>query len=121
MQTLLCITAVAGYRDEKSLPREALNISMSPFAPENLGSRDGIGSDASCSSAYLRLNLWFTYGILHDFRGGVDLFIETAMYAIGPVPSLSCHAIFRTDGVHCQESAGSGPVNPKGSSKRVLP
>ena len=35
-------------------------------------------------------------------------------YAIGSVPSLSGHAIkLRTDGVHCRESAGIGPVNLK--------
>ena len=33
-------------------------------------------------------------------------------YAIGSVPSLSGHAI-ATDGVHCRESAGIGPVNLK--------
>ena len=27
----------------------------------------------------------------------------------------------RTDGVHCQESAGTGPAKPQGSSERVLP
>ena len=33
-------------------------------------------------------------------------------YAIGSVPSLSGHA-FAYDGVHCRESAGTGPVNLK--------
>ena len=41
-------------------------------------------------------------------------------YAIGSVPSFGVTQL-RTDGVHCRESAGTGPVNLKGSSKRVLP
>ena len=54
---------------------------LSPFAPENLVSRDGFGSPVPRQSRVslliftLRLNLVLTYGIPPEFRGGVDLFI----------------------------------------------
>ena len=69
-----------------------INISLSPFAPENLASQDGFGRPASaCSFSTLRLNLVLTQGIPPDFRGGVYLFKPP--YAIGSVPSLPGHAI----------------------------
>ena len=57
-------------------------ISLSPFAPENLVSQDGFSRavPASASSfSILRLNLVLTHGIPPDFRGGVPLFIYTAI------------------------------------------
>ena len=44
-----------------------------------------------------------THGIPPEFRGGVHSFIKTAIR----------HGVtqLRTDGVHCRESAGTGPVN----------
>ena len=47
-----------------------INISLFPFAPEKLVSRDGFGSSVPF---ILRLNLVLTYGIPPDFRGGVHL------------------------------------------------
>ena len=52
--------------------------SLSPFAPENLVSRDGFDSPVPRQPAHisiLRLNLVLTYGIPPGFRGGVRLFI----------------------------------------------
>ena len=69
-------------------------FSLSPFAPENLVSRDRFGRPVPHQPTYSphsRLNLVLTHGIPHDFRGGVHLFILTI--AIGSVPSLSGHAI----------------------------
>ena len=60
---------------------------------------------SACSFSSLKLNLVLTLGIPPDARGGVQLFIPPA--AIGSVPSLSVTQL-RTDGVHCQESAGTG-------------
>ena len=72
-----------------------MNISLSPFAPENLVSRQRLGRSShpvsSCSISILGLNLVLTRGIPPDFRGGVHLF--KLSYAIGPVPSLSGHEI----------------------------
>ena len=40
---------------------------------------------SACSSPYSRLNLVLTYGIPPDFRGGVHLFIKTAIrYQVSP-------------------------------------
>ena len=61
---------------------------------------------SACSFSILRLNLVLTYGILPDFRGGVDLFIYTTIrHRVGPE-----FTQLLTDGVHCRESAGTGPV-----------
>ena len=51
-----------------------INISLSPFASENLVSRDRFGhlSRVGLLPSILRLNL---VGIPPDFRGGVHLFI----------------------------------------------
>ena len=51
-------------------------MSLSPFAPENLISRDGFGNCVSLLISILRLNLMLTYGIPPDFRGGVLFFID---------------------------------------------
>ena len=70
-----------------------------------------VPSRVSLLISILRLNLVLTYGIPPEFRGGVHM---KPPYAIGSVPSLSGHAVaLRTDGVHCRESAGTGPVNLK--------
>ena len=55
-----------------------INISLSPYAPENLVSRIGFDSPVLCQPAHLhthRLSLVLTYGIPLEFRGGVHLFI----------------------------------------------
>ena len=51
-----------------------MNISLPPFAPENLVSRDGFGCPVPRQSAHLHTQAEsgaFTYGIPPDFRGGV--------------------------------------------------
>ena len=63
----------------RQLNRENI-IPLSPFAPENLVSRDGFGrpvphQPAHQSFSTLRLNLVLTHGIRPAFRGGVHLFI----------------------------------------------
>ena len=55
-----------------------MNIPLSPYVPENLVSRDGRPASA-CSFSIPRMNLVLTHGIPPDFRGGVHLFIETAI------------------------------------------
>ena len=66
------------------------NFSLSPFAPENLASRDGFDSPVPRQSAHLykfsRLNLVLSNGIPHESRGGVHLFIQTAIrHRVSPV------------------------------------
>ena len=46
-----------------------------------------------------------------EFRGGVHY--ETAIRAIGPVPSIYRVTQLRANGAHCREPAGTGPVNLK--------
>ena len=61
---------------------------------------------------FLRLDLVLTYGIRPEFRGGVHLFIKNRHTPSGQ--SRVCRVMpLRTDGVHCRESAGTGPVNLK--------
>ena len=89
-------------------------FSLSPFAPENLVSRDGFCSPVprqpahlhtqTESGAYLRdpplVLRWrpFIYIYRHTPSGQSQFYRVTQL---------------RTDGVHCQESAGTGPVNLK--------
>ena len=68
----------------------------------------------------LRLNLVLTYGIPPEFRGGVHIFILNRHTPSGQSRVYRVTQL-RTDGVHCRESAGTGPVKPRGSSERVLP
>ena len=58
----------------------------------------------------LRLNLVLTYGIPPEFRGGVHLWNRHTPSGRSRVYRVTQ---LRTDGVHCQESAGTGPVNLK--------
>ena len=54
-----------------------MNISLSPFAPETLISRDGFGSPVPCQPAHLHTQAesGAYFGIPPEFRGGVHLFI----------------------------------------------
>ena len=91
-----------------------MNIPLSAFVPENLGARDGPGSAVpsrvSLLFSILRLNLVLTYGIRPEFRGGAHSFI---LNRYTPSGQSRVYRVmhFRTDGVHCRESAGTGPVN----------
>ena len=95
-----------------------MNISLSALVPENLVSRDGFGSGLAPSRvslllSILRLNLVLTYyGIPPEFRGGVHLFIYNPHTPSGQ-SRVYWVTQLRTDGVHCRESAGTGPVNLK--------
>ena len=97
-----------------------INISLSAFAPENLVSRDGFGSPVSRQPAHLHTQA--KYGAyLRDSsrvpRRRPSIYLKPP-YAIGSVPTYRV-AQLRTDGVHCRESAGTGPVNLKVGSGHV--
>ena len=52
------------------------DFSLSPFAPDNLGSRDGFGSLVPRQPAHFHTQAAScTYGIPPEVRGGVHLFI----------------------------------------------
>ena len=90
------------------------NISLSAFAPEIWSRETGsvVPSRVSLLILILRLNLVLTYEIPLEFRGGVHLFMlkrhrpsdQSRVYRVTQL---------RTDGVHCREFAGTGPVNLK--------
>ena len=89
------------------------NIPLSPCVPENLVSRDGFSRPVPRQPAHLsilRLNLVLIYGIPPEFRGGVHLWNRHT-----PSGQSRDYRVtqLRTDGVHCRESAGTGPVNIK--------
>ena len=71
-----------------------------------------VPSRASLFISILRLNLVVTDGIPPEFRGGVQLFI---LNRHTPSGQSRVHRVtqLRTDGVHCRESAGTGPVKLK--------
>ena len=53
-----------------------MDVSLSPFAPENLVSQNDFGSPVPRQPAYLHTQAESdAYGIPPDFRGGVHLFI----------------------------------------------
>ena len=99
-----------------------MNISLSAFVPEIWSRETGsaVPSRVSLLISILRLNLVLTYGIPPEFRGGVHLFIYNRHTPSGQSRVYRVTQL-RTDDVHSRESAGTGPVNLKGSSERVLP
>ena len=99
-----------------------MNISLSPFAPENLVSRDGFGSPVPRQSAHLHAQVE-SGAYLRDSsrapRRPPFIYFEPP-YAIRSVPSLSGHAIAY---LWCSLPRGRRHRASKsqGSSKRVLP
>ena len=91
-----------------------MNIFLSPFAPENLVSRDGFGSLVPRQPAYLHTQA----------ESGAYLRDSSRVPRRRPFIYLNCHTPsgqsrnyrvtqLHTDSVHCRESAGTGPVNLK--------
>ena len=89
-----------------------MNISLSPLAPENLVSRDGFGSpvprlpfrlhNLAESGAYLRDSSRFPRRRLFLNLNRRTPSGQTRVYRVTQL---------RIDGVHCRESAGTGPVD----------
>ena len=71
-----------------------------------------VPSRVSLLISILRLNLVLTHGVPPEFRGGVHLFIYNRHTPSGQSRVYRVTQL-RTDGVHCRESAGTGPVNLK--------
>ena len=99
-----------------------MNTYLAPFALIIWSRETGsaVPSRVSLLISTLRLNMVLTCGIPPEFRGGVHLFILNRHTPSGRSRVYRVTQL-RTDGVHCRVSAGTGPVNLKGSSKRVLP
>ena len=97
-----------------------MNISLSPFAPENLVTRDGFGSTAPRQLAHLHTQAKSgAYSFLPS-SAAASTYLFKPPYAIGSVPSLSGHAIAyrRYPLPRVRRHRAS---KPQGSSKRVLP
>ena len=97
-----------------NLARGQLNrdflFSLSPFAPEKLVSRDGFGRPVPrqpTHSPHSRLNL-IGWCLLSGF---LPLSATMSIY-LSPSGQSRVHQVtrLRIDGVHCQESSGTGPV-----------
>ena len=71
-----------------------------------------VPSRVSLLISILRLNMVLTCGIPPGFRGGVHFFIYNRHTPSGQSRVYRVTQL-RTDGVHCRESAGTGPVNLK--------
>ena len=80
-------------------------FSLSPFAPKHLVSSIA-PSRVSPHILHNRLNLVLTHGIPPTFRDGVHIYRQapSGQPRVHQVTQLS------TDGVHCRESAGIGPI-----------
>ena len=68
-----------------------------------------VPSRVSLLISILRLNLVLTYGIPPEFRGGVHILILNRHTPSGQ-SRVNRVTQLRTDGVHCRESAGTGPA-----------
>ena len=72
-----------------------------------------VPSRVSLLISILRLNLVLTYGIPRVPRRRPFLYSFKPPHAIGGQPRICRVTQSRTDGAHCGESAGTGPVNLK--------
>ena len=98
-------------------------ISLSPFAPDNLVSRDGFGSPVPRQPAHLHTQAESGAHLLRDSSpssAAASIYLFKPPYAIGSVPSLSGHAIaYRWPSL--PRVRRHRVSKPQGSSKRVLP
>ena len=85
-----------------------INISLSPFAPENLVSRDGFRSPVPRQPAHLHTQAEFGAYLRNSSR----VPRRRPFIYLNRYNTPSGHAI-ATDGVHCREAAGTGPVDIK--------
>ena len=102
-----------------------MNISLSPFAPENLVSRDGFGSSVQRQPAHLHTQAE-SGAYLRDSSPRVPwwrpfIYLKTTIrHRVSPMQVYRVTQL-RSDGVHCRELPGTRASKPQGSSERVLP
>ena len=92
-----------------------LRLSLSAVAPENLVSRDGLGSPVARQPAHLHTQAE-SGAYLRDSsrvpRRRPFIYLKTTTrHRVSPEFIGSC--IIRTNGVHCREFVGTGPVSLK--------
>ena len=88
------------------------NIPLSPCVPENLVSRDGFSRPAPRQPAHLHTQAESGAYLRDSSRVPRRRPYETAIRPSGQSRVYRVTQL-RTDGVHCRESAGTGPVNLK--------
>ena len=95
-------------------PNREINISLSAFAPENLVSRDGFSSPLPFQPAYLHTQAESGAYLRDSSRAPRR---RPFIYLNHHTPSGQSRVYrvtqLRTDGIHCREYAGIGPVNLK--------
>ena len=98
-----------------------INISPSPFAPENLVSLDGFGSPVPRQPAHVHTQAESDAYLWDSSRFPRRRpFIYLNRHAPSSQSRVYRVTQLRTDGVYSRESAGTGPVNLKVVPKRVL-
>ena len=89
-------------------------FSLSPFAPENLVSRDGFGRPVPRQPAHLHIQAEYGAYLRYSSRFSRRRpFIFLNRHAPSGQSRFYRVTQLRTDGVHCRESAGIGLVNLK--------
>ena len=101
-----------------SSEQRQLIIPLSPYVPESLVSRHRFSRPVPRQPSHTQAESCAhgiqscAHGIPPDFRGGVHLFILNRHTPSGQSRVYRVTQL-RNDGVHCRESAGTGPVNLK--------
>ena len=120
MYVYMYVCMAITYNKDKDQPRKVVNpargqLNRTPFVPENLVSRDGFGSPAPRQPIYLHAQA--EYGAYLPRNSSRFPRRRPFIYLNRHTPSGQSQVYratqLRTDGVHCQESAGTGPVNLK--------
>ena len=89
-----------------------MNVSLSPFAPENLVSRDGFDTPVPRQPAHLHTQAESVAYLRDSSRVPRRRpFIYLNRHTPSGQSRVYRVTLLRTDGVHCRESAGTGPVN----------
>ena len=97
------------------LNREIMDISLSPFAPENVVSRDCFGSPVPRQPAHLHTQAESGAYSPRDFSRVPRRrpFIHLNRHTLAGQSRVYRVTQLRTVGVHCRENTGTGPVNLK--------
>ena len=99
-----------------------MNISLSPFAPENLISRDGFGSPVPRQPAHLHTQAESgAYSRDASRFPRRRPFVHLNRHTPSGQSRVNRVTQMLTDGVHCRETAGRKAIEPQGSFERVLP
>ena len=91
------------------------NIPLSPCVPENLVSRDGFSRPVPRQTTHLHTQAESGAYLLTGFlpSSAAASIYETAIHTPSGRSRVYRVTQLRTDGVHCRESAGTGPVKLK--------